>query len=108
MSTYSHPLHKYKVESGTHNQRYCSADESAKFLEIIETKKDLPDGVFSHLANGEYYFYRMVQAENPSSELSEYIACLQYESLQKIKNYLLFFVILTIIGIVGGLISIFL
>jgi hypothetical protein len=78
-------------------------EENKTFLEMKSNNEKLPDGVYEHLSNKKIQFYRIVESDLKEDELKEYYALKQLSYVRTIKNIMLFFLI---IWLIGSLISI--
>jgi len=73
-------------------------------LKTLESGGKLPNIVVIENTDGVGYFYNIVPNDLTPHEEQEYIQFQQLNLLKSIKNYLRFFMILTIFGLVIGLI----
>lgn len=101
-------LNDYKLEFGLKEKRLCSTEENKRYQNLIKNGEKLPDGVYTEIdADGEIStnsFYTMVDTDLTDDEIKEYIALKQLKLIKTIKNCVLFFTILTLIGLGGVLI----
>lgn len=81
---------------------YCNDEENKKFNAMAEN--DIPDNV--EKSPGTKYYHRYVSVLS-DEEKKLFLMAKQLSNLNIIKNCLILFVILTIIGLIFGLISVF-
>ena len=98
-------LRQYRIESGMFEELACSSDENKHFRKLIDDGQPLPRGVFQHPTYMGVYaiFCRVQKTDLEDDEMYEYLTLQQLDLLRKIKNYLLFFVILASVGLAVGL-----
>jgi len=100
-------LRRYKFDNGLLQKIDCSRAETKKFIKLIKSNQSLPDDVFQYTSPADdpiYAFYRIHTYDFTENEIAEYLAYKQLDLLKTIKGYLMFFVILTIIGMIGAFI----
>ena len=102
---------KVKANAGLMRIVDCTQEENSKFLEMKKASQDLPEDVFRKYENEKptSIFYRYEPTELIDD--TTYLTCKQVELLENqttllksIKGMLIFFVALTVISLVGGLI----
>ena len=98
-------LQEYRINIGFSERVYCSPEETRAFNIILKNKGELPDGVYKRYDNEfDPCFYRIQEAKLTDSEKNEYIQYKKLSYLQTIKNCSVFFVIITLIGIIASII----
>ncbi len=110
-------LAKYKRKFGLQGRISCSDAENKQYLEIINSGGQLPEFIGRYkLVNGSYLdeFFVMQEANLTPEEKQEYIQykMLEMQStsnayLRTIKNCVVFFTVLTIIGLAIGFFAAF-
>lgn len=91
-----------KVDLGFYTRERCSQEESDEYRILIKEKLPLPEDVGY---NPQYnYYFRYKEASD--EDLQEYLSLLQFTHIRTIKNCVVFFTILSIIGIILALIAI--
>ena len=92
----------------------CTPEENARYAQYTKEKKPLPTGIYKFQDNPDNPRYGIRQdvrpherdlVELPDSLIMEYLKYKELDLLTSIKNYLEFFVILTVIGIVLAVFS---
>ena len=95
---------------GLANKKPCTDTQNKEYTELLKTGKKLPNGVFQYYSNDkdEYVdkFYVLLESDMTSEEMAEYIGYKQMFLLAKIKGYLEFFVVLTVISLVLSIIGV--
>lgn len=84
----------------------CSAKENRMCEELLKSGGTLPKGVYAYeydSGTSVNEFYTIYEADLTENELKEYLAYKQLALLHTIKNCVVFFTVLTVIGIVAGL-----
>ena len=85
----------------------CSPEENQAYLKLVNSGQTLPQGVYRYEDVGGMEldrFYTVYDPQLTETETAEYIALMQYQELKTIRQYVYFFVVLAIVGIVAGLI----
>ena len=107
ITSISEQLQAYRLHLGISEEIMCSEEENQELIILLRNNQTLPEGVFQHRdswnGNPTDKFFRATPPELSSEDRAEYLICKQIDLLMSIKGYLLFFVILTIVSIVGGL-----
>ena len=93
-------LDSYKFEFGLMQKIPCSQEENEEYLKILKSGGTLPEGVYAYYNDLE--FYTVSQPDLTEAEVAEYLTYKKLKLLKTIKNGVMFFVVLTIIGLVGG------
>ena len=87
----------------------CTKLECKKYQKLLKEGKPLPEGVYAlEFENGEIStseFYTIYDANLSSEEIKEYIAFKQLSYIKTIKNCVVFFTILGVFGLIGGIIA---
>lgn len=84
----------------------CTKEENKAYTQLLKNGQPLPQHVYKYeysLSEDWEEFYTLYIPNLTEHEINEYLTYKQLSLLNTIKNYLLFFVILTIIGLVGAL-----
>ncbi|MCR4593735.1 MAG: hypothetical protein K5761_01620 [Clostridiales bacterium] len=95
-------LYDYESKYGLRIREWCSESENQKYEEMLKNGEKLPNGI--HKLVGKNTFFT-VKEELSKEEKEEYLTYIKLDLLKSIKGYLLFFVILTIVGAISVLIS---
>lgn len=98
-------LRSYKFEFDLLKRIPCSKQENKEYQKLLEEGKALPEGVFAYV----YYvgqtsatdFYTIGETDLTESEITEYLTYKKLSFLRTIKNCIMFFTVLTIIGMVA-------
>ncbi len=80
----------------------CAAQENEKFAEIVKSGNALPENVFEYVNSdgvrmGE--FYKISDSELSPEEKEEYIKLKQSRDINIIRNCVIFFTVLTALGL---------
>ncbi len=98
---------KYKL--GILQRTDCTWEEDDKYRSLLRENKPLPDGIlYDAPSDGSLelpHFYKVQKANLSKEELAEYVQYKQLKSIVTIKNCLVFFTVLTILSLVGGIIT---
>ena len=109
MKDFDKELVKLKVKAGLLDAVNCSDKENNQFAK----EKNLPDGVYQHTSGGNpvNQFYRVVDGKRTMQDIEDYAKLKQMALLEEntksvvsIKNMVLFFVVLTVLNLLGGLV----
>ena len=99
-------LRSHKFEFNLLQKTPCTKQEKKKYQKLLKDGGTLPEGVFAYDYDlGETSpseFYTIYETDLSESEIREYLTYKQLSLIRTIKNFVLFFTILTIIGIVIG------
>jgi hypothetical protein len=101
---------RLKYQLGFLKRTDCSANDTKKYIEMLNQGMPLPDGVFRDdpdCRNEFATFYTVEKTELSKEEISEYIQYKQLCTLITIKKCVVYFTVLSIISLVAGLISVF-
>lgn len=97
-------LRYHKFEFDLLQKVPCTKQENKAYSQILKQGGTLPEGVFAHIYdNGDIStteFYTIYEADLSEAEIREYLTYKQLSLIKSIKNYIRFFGILTIIGMV--------
>ena len=97
-------LRYHKFEFGLLQKIPCSKEENKEYQQLLKKGESLPDGVFACVYdNGEVSttdFYTVYEPDLTEEEIKEYLMYEQLSMIKSIKNCVLFFMILAIIGAV--------
>lgn len=99
-------LHDYREAFHLIQRVPCSKEQNQAFQQILKNGGKLPDGVFpfvfdSGLVSDE--FYTIYKPDLTPEEKEEYLTLKRLSLLKTIKNCVLFFTVLTIVGIIAYL-----
>ena len=84
--------------------------ENKKYAKMKKNGENLPAGVHESLyvdGGSTNEFYTLYQADLNDREIAEYLAYKQIEMVRTIKNCVVFFTTLTVIGLVVGFLAAF-
>ena len=105
-------LRDYKMEFDLLQKTPCTTEENEKYEKLLKSGGTLPDGVFAYTYGGEEStseFYTVYEADLTEAEIQEYLTYKQLSMIKTIKNCVLFFTVLTILGMIAAfLLSMFL
>lgn len=86
---------EYQVAQGL----FCSEKDNEKFAQMVKDGQPLPDGIYEYKdGNAEKRFYTVAQPDISADEIAELLTYKKLGYLRTIKNCLVFFVVLTVIG----------
>ena len=98
-------LRSHKFEFDLLQKIPCTKQENKKYQKLLKDGGTLPDGVFAYVYDtGETStseFYTIYETDLSESEIREYLTYKQLSLIKTIKNCVLFFTVLTIIGMVA-------
>ncbi len=102
-------LRKHKFEFGILQEIDCTENENKGYEELLKSGGALPENVFPRVYDdGEVStteFYTIYETDLTEDERKEYFAYKQLSMIRIIKNCVVFFAVLTIIGIIVAVIS---
>ena len=80
----------------------CTKQENKEYQKLLKDGGALPEGVYAYDSydNGETEFYTVYETDLTESEIREYLTYKQLSFIRTIKNCVLFFTVLTIIGMI--------
>lgn len=100
-------LRSYKFEFDLLQKIPCSKQENNEYQKLLKTGGSLPEGVFAYVYDdGEAStteFYTIYETDLSEQEIMEYLTYKKLSLLKTIKNCVLFFTILIIIGMIAYL-----
>lgn len=103
-------LTEFYVNHGLTEKYHYTPDENAVIANAVSDDIPLADEVYESLdwasnqGNGKYYSIKLTISPE---DLLKYIGFKQIDLLSKIRGMLIFFVTITILGLVAGLLNIF-
>lgn len=95
-------LDRYRLKYDLYEKASCSQKESQEYKDLLKQGKRLPEDVrtnddWRNVNDSE--FYRLVRPELTQEEITEYLMYKKLDMLKTIKNCVVFFTVLMIIGI---------
>lgn len=96
-----------RAEYGLTRDVPCSEQENKTYSEMLKNGETLPEGVFPYSytdgtkSDSEFY---VLGDEPTDAEISEFLKYKELELLSTIKNCVVFFTVMAIIGIIAGII----
>lgn len=96
----------YKEQFNLIQKIPCTKEENKLYSQLIRSGKPLPQNVvkYEYPVSMDYdEFYTVYIPDVSAAEIQEYLTYKQLALLNTIKNCVMFFTILTIISLVGGL-----
>ena len=98
-------LRTHKFEFDLLQKIPCTKQENKEYQKLLEDGGTLPEGIFAYVYDtGETStsdFYTIYETDLSESEIREYLTYKQLSLMKTIKNCVLFFTVLTIIGMVA-------
>lgn len=98
-------LRTYKFEFDLLQKIPCSKQENKEYQKILKDGGVLPEGVFAYVYDsGETStaeFYTIYETDLTESEITEYLTYKKLSLIRTIKNCIMFFTVLTIIGMIA-------
>lgn len=97
-------LRSHKFEFDLLQKIPCSKQENKEYQNILEADETLPEGVFAYTYDGVTSptdFYTVYEPDLTEAEIQEYLTYKQLSLIRTIKNCVVFFTILAIIGIIA-------
>lgn len=94
-------LRYHRFENDLLQKIPCTKQENKEYEQLLKEGGTLPDGVFAYVYDGitsTTDFYTVYEADLSESEIREYLTYKQLNMIKTIKNCVLFFTVLTIIG----------
>lgn len=97
-------LRKKLAKAGLITIEECTQEENSQYLELVKAKEPLPIGIY----RGETpdVFIKTIPSEVSDAEEMILLEALKTNNVISIKKWMTFFGVLTILGMIGGLISI--
>ena len=97
-------LEMLKYENDLLQKIPCTKQENKAYEQLLKSGGKLPEGV--HILYGEIEgakeFYTVYETDLTEAEIREYLAFKQLGYLKTIKNCVVFFTVLTVIGMVAA------
>ena len=97
-------LQNFKYDFDILQKIPCTEKDNKEYKQLVKAGKALPKDIypFGHDAGtpSDSEFYKLYAADLSDAELAEYLTYKKLSMLKTIKNCLLFFTILTIIGMI--------
>ena len=97
-------LRSYKFEFDLLQKIPCSKEENKEYQKLLKEGGVLPDGVFAYVYDGgatsTTEFYTIYETDLTDSEITEYLTYKKLSLIKTIKNCIMFFTVLTIIGMI--------
>lgn len=97
-------LNNYKIDFDLLQKTPCTTEENKEYEELLKNGGTLPDGVFAYTYGDEEStseFYTVYESDLSEAEIQEYLTYKQLSMIKTIKNCVLFFTVLTIIGMIA-------
>lgn len=98
-------LRSYKFEFDLLQKIPCSKQENKDYQNLLKNGGVLPEGVYAYVYDdGETStteFYTIYETDLTESEISEYLTYKKLSLIKTIKNCIMFFTVLTIIGMIA-------
>ena len=93
-------LAQYREDFGLEDMQrvYCSREENAEYRKMLKNEQPLPQNVYESDNAGE--FYTLQSQGLTQEEIEEFIKLKQLKLLNTIKNCVVFFTTLTVIGLI--------
>ena len=92
-----------RIKYGIYKRDYCGREDNIKYRDIKSKGEPLPNDVVEDTEWPSRYFI-LTKPDLTPSELMEYLAYIQIDKLESIRKSMLFFVIVTCIGLVGAIV----
>ncbi len=100
-------LTEYKMDFDLLEKIPCSQEENKEYEQLLKEGKPLPEDVFPYIYDdGEVStseFYTVYEAELSEAETMQYLTFKKLYYLHTIKICVVFFTVLTVIGLVAGI-----
>ena len=97
-------LRAHKFEFNLLQRIPCSKQDNKEYAKILKEGGTLPEGVYAYVYDdGEIStneFYTIYETDLTEAEIQEYLTYKQLSLIRTIKNCVVFFTVLTIIGMV--------
>ena len=97
-------IEKNRMLHGIHRIDYCSQKQNKEFQKMVDNKEPLPDGIKRIEDSNSFVQLIEPNLSITHDDIMEYLAYLQLDSIKLLKSIqrsLIFFVILTCIGLFG-------
>ena len=96
-------LRSHKFEFDLLQKIPCTKQENKEYQQLLKNGGTLPEGIFAYVYDtGETStseFYTIYETDLSESEIREYFTYKQLDLIRTIKNCVVFFTVLTIIGL---------
>ncbi|MGN0640824.1 MAG: hypothetical protein ACI4JT_07720 [Oscillospiraceae bacterium] len=92
-------------EYGFRQKQDCTEEENARYLEMIKNGETVPDNVGRYLDENEQptdNFYIIINDDMTHEQRMEFLAMKQQEELVSIRKCMVFFTVITILGLIGA------
>lgn len=96
----------YKYDFHLMQKLPCSKEENKAYTKLLKDGKPLPEGVLKYdysYNEGTEDFYTIYTPDLTDEEIAEYLTYKKLALLRTIKNCVVFFTVLTVIGLVSAL-----
>lgn len=98
-------LRSYKFEFDLLQKIPCSKQENKDYRNLLKNGGVLPEGVYAYVCDdgetSKTEFYTIYETDLTESEISEYLTYKKLSLIKTIKNCIMFFTVLTIIGMIA-------
>lgn len=100
-------LYEYRAklsEYGFRKKRDCTEEENARYLEMIKNGETVPDNVGRYLDDNEQptdTFFIIENDDMTHEQRMEYLSMKQHEELVSIRECMVFFTVITILGLIS-------
>ena len=98
-------LRAHKFEFDLLQKIPCIKQENEEYQKLLKDGGTLPEGVYAYVYNGgetsTTAFYTIYETDLTESEIREYLTYKQLSLIRTIKNCVVFFTVLTIIGMIA-------
>jgi hypothetical protein len=100
-------LMDYRINHQIDEAIPCSEAENIRYRNILATNGTLPKGVFQYEDNegnlSSYDFYTVSKSELTPEEINEYLAHKQLDMIKTIRNCVIFFTVIVVLGLIAQL-----
>ncbi len=98
-------LREYKFKFDLLQKIPCTKEENKVYAKLLKDGGTLPEGVYAYVyesgAESSDEFYTIYEPDLTEAEIAEYLTYKRLSILNTIKNCVMFFTVLTIIGMVA-------
>ncbi len=102
-------LRAHKFEFDLLQKIPCSKQENKEYEQLLKDGGTLPEGVYAYVYDGDVTsateFYTIYETDLTESEIREYLTYKQLSLIRTIKKCVMFFTVLTIIGMIAYFLS---
>ena len=95
-------LQEHKYEFDLLQKIPCTKKENEEYKQMLKSGKTLPEGVHAYTYEPDE-FYKIHEADLTEAEINEYLTYKQLSLIRTIKNCVVFFTTLTVIGLLAWL-----